>query len=387
MPWNLPANCLARAIEAKRAAGAALIDLTISNPTAALSVYPHEAIRHAHAEIEEFTYAPDPLGQERARIAICESYAQRGIAVSPDQLVLAASTSEAYGLLFKLFCDAGEEVLAPVPSYPLFEYLAALESVRIVPYRLRYDGAWFPDFADLRQRISSAARAIVIVNPNNPTGSFLKRHELELLIEVARQSNLPVISDEVFMDYPLGIGHARVQTLIGADSFLSFSLNGLSKMAGMPQMKLGWIVINGPREDRETARQRLELISDTYLSVGIPVQNALPRLLSIGEEIAAQLAGRMQRNLESLRQILKNSAAHPLHAEGGWSAIVQLPNRLSEEEWIGRLLEEQNVIVQPGFFFDMDMQPCVVISLIAPPAQFDEGVRRFRLLADGSFKS
>ncbi len=199
-------------IAAERAAGVRLLDLTISNPTQAFSDYPHAEIRRAYGKIDHFRYEPNPLGAERARTAIAESQSSRGVARSPDQLVLTASTSEAYSVLFKLLCDPGDEVLAPLPSYPLFEYLAALESIRIIPYRLLYDGGWFIDFQNLRERISDSTRAIVVVNPNNPTGSFLKRHELDLLMEIAGQKNLPIISDEVFMDYAFGADAGRIKT-------------------------------------------------------------------------------------------------------------------------------------------------------------------------------
>lgn len=357
-----------------------MLDLTISNPTQAFSDYPHAEIRRAYGKIDDFRYEPNPLGAERARAAIAESQGSRGVALRPDRLVLTASTSEAYSVLFKLLCDPGDEVLAPLPSYPLFEYLAALESIRIVPYRLLYDGGWFIDFQKLRERISDSTRAIVVVIPNNPTGSFLKRHELDLLMEIARQKSLPIISDEVFMDYGIGADAGRIKTLIGCDSLLSFSLNGLSKSAGMPQMKLAWISINGPLKIAETTRQRLELILDTYLSVSTPVQAALPELLTIGAGLRDQIAERTRRNAESLDRLLKDSAAHPLHVEGGWSAIIQLPKTMTEEAWVIRLVEEQGVIVQPGFFFDMHSEPHAVISLITSPQDFEEGIRRLRLL-------
>ncbi len=381
LPWNGAPNALSRLLEAKRRTGAALLDLTVSNPTQAFLDYPHEAIRAAYGAVQDFTYQPDAFGHRAARQAITELYARRGIAVSPDRLVLTASTSEAYALLFKLFCDPETEVLAPRPSYPLFEYLAALESVRIVPYRLVYDGAWFMDWTNLREQISERTRAIVIVNPNNPTGSFLKTHEAEELFRIAHERGLPVISDEVFLDYSFGPGSERVRTLIGTDSILSFSLDGLSKTAGMPQMKLGWIAINGPEEQVDIARRRLELLLDTYLSVSTPVQRAAPKLLDIGAELRHSILERTARNCGSLRRLLLGAAAHPLHIEGGWSAIIQLPGIASEETWVARLVEEHGVIVQPGYFFDMASEAYVVVSLLTPPDQFDEGALRIRSLA------
>lgn len=298
-----------------------------------------------------------------------------------NRIVLTASTSETYALLFKMFCDAGTEILVPVPSYPLFEYLAALESLRVISYRLLYDGAWFIDWPDLLDKISSETRAIVLVNPNNPTGSFLKKQEAEELFRICRKYELPIISDEVFFDYSFGQVGDRITTLTGSQSILSFSLNGLSKSAAMPQMKLGWMVINGPDDQVEIARSRLELLLDTYLSVSTPVQQAAPKLLKIGMDLQRQLMARTKRNLHSLRERLEESPAHVLNVEGGWSAIVQLPRTISEEAWVIRLLEEQGVIVQPGYFFDMASEAYVVVSLITPPDEFDEGILRLRKIA------
>ena len=385
LPWIFSTNQFSRQIEEKRRAGVPLLDLTLSNPTEGLTDYPHEAIRLAYAAIDGFRYSPNPFGEEGARSALCEWYQRRGARIAPERLLLTASSSESYALLFKLFCNPGDEILAPAPSYPLFEYLAALESVRMVPYRLSYDGAWFIDFADLEQRISSRTRAIVVVHPNNPTGSFLKRWEQDRLIELAKQRELPIICDEVFLDYALEPDAARAGTFAECDSVLSFSLNGLSKSAGMPQMKLGWMVLNGPEAERERARERLEIVSDTYLSVNTPVQRALPELLRIGGDVQQAIAGRTKRNLSTLKELLAPSSAHPLRTEGGWSAIVKLPNTIAEEAAVARLLEEQNVIVQPGYFFDMPFEPAVVVSLLTAADTFEEGVRRLaRFAHDGA---
>jgi alanine-synthesizing transaminase len=369
-------------LEEKRSSGAPLIDLTISNPTQVFSDYPHAAIARAYGAIGDFTYRPEPAGQLEARRAIASCYQARGVTFNPERLALTASTSEAYSLLFKLLCDAGDEVLAPLPSYPLFEYLAALESVRMAPYRLRYDGRWFIDMASLRAQISSRTRAIIVVNPNNPTGSFLKKSEAERLCALAAEQALPIISDEVFMDYPLGSDATRVSTLIGTESTAVFSLNGLSKCAGMPQMKLAWVAIGGSDPVCEAARQRLELLADTYLSVSTPVQSALPGLLHIGDDLRRRIADRTARNLHRLHAILENSAAQCLHVEGGWSAIVRVPARFSEETWTMRLLNEYGVIVQPGYFFDMESEAHLVLSLITSPESFDQGIQALRHLAD-----
>jgi hypothetical protein len=381
LPGSISPNVFTRLIEERRRTGAPLLDLASSNPTDVLPGYPHAQIANACASIPDWSYQPHPFGSDEARNEIASLYRERGIHLTLDQIALTASTSEAYGCLFKLLCDPDDEVLVPVPSYPLFEYLAALECVRTVPYRLVYDGAWFIDFADLRKRLSSRSRAVVVVNPNNPTGSFLKTFEVDTLLDIARERGMPVISDEVFVDYRFANETVCVSKLAGTESALAFSLNGLSKMAAMPQMKLGWIVISGPAKERDTARGRLELVLDTYLSVSMPVQAALRNLLRIGAQNRRNLNLRIERNLSTLRTVLADRPVHVLHCEGGWSAILRLPNTQSEEMWISQLLEKENVIVQPGYFFDMPSEPYVVVSLITPESVFEEGVSRIVRLA------
>lgn len=381
LSWTLSRNRLSQAVERRREDGVALLDLTVSNPSEVLPDYPHEAIRDALAQISDFTYRPDPSGEMSARDAIGAWYQGRGIAISPERLVLTASSSEAYALLFKLFCDPDDEVLVPVPSYPLFEFLARLESVQTVPYRLCYEGAWHIDFDSLRSNLSPRTRAIVIVNPNNPTGSFLKEGEQRELLEIAARSNLPIVCDEVFMEYSAGNAGERVRSFIGCDSILSFSLNGLSKSAGMPQMKLGWIAINGPAADCRICRERLELLLDTYLSVSTPVQRALPRLLEIGAGIERKISARLHENLGILDRLLTNSPAHRLHFEGGWSAILRFPNTMAEENWVMQLLEREAVVVQPGYFYDFAAEAYVVVSLITESGVFEEGIGRLSLSA------
>ena len=381
LSWSLLPNRLSELLEEQRRAGIPVLDLTISNPTEAFPAYPHGRIAQAYAGIGDFTYRPDPFGQEQARTAIAAWYGERGIEASPDQLALTASTSEAYSLLFKLLCDPEDEILIPVPSYPLFEYLARLEAVKTVPYRLLYDGSWFIDFASVRAAISSRTKAIVVVNPNNPTGSFLKIRERATLLDLAGLHGLPIISDEVFMDYSFGHSKDLARTLIGQDDVLSFSLNGLSKAAGMPQVKLGWIAINGPGDARTEAHARLELLLDTYLSVGTPVQSALASLLETGVEVQKQIVARVAQNRGVLASMLLDSPVHILHAEGGWSAILQLPDILGEESWSARLLSEYHVLVQPGYFFDIPGEAHVIVSLISDPDVFGEGIRRLRRLS------
>ena len=382
LSWSFSANAYSQRVLQARSDGIPLLDLSSSNPTTVDFNYPHREIAEALKDADDLSYSPDPLGEARSRQAVQMYYSRRGLDVEADRILLTASTSEAYSYLFKLLSDPGDEVLAPRPSYPLFEYLASLESVRIVSYWLRYDGGWHIDFEDLKQRISPRTRAIVVVNPNNPTGSFLKKDEADRLLALAAEREIPVIADEVFFDYPLAMTDGIATTLVNRHDVLSFSLNGLSKAAGMPQMKLGWMVLNGPAEERERARQRLELILDTYLSVNTPVQRALPALLETGESMRAQIVGRTRRNLAALENLLRDSAAHPLYAEGGWSAIVRLPGTQDEESWLVDLLEQERVIAQPGYFFDLECGRSLVVSLITPPETFHEGISRMAKLVE-----
>jgi alanine-synthesizing transaminase len=378
LPSALAQNKHSLAISEQRRRGAALLDLTVSNPTQCFEDYPHAAINSALSRITNFQYAPDPLGDREAREAVCDYYKTRGVTVSPEQIVLTASTSEAYAYLFKLLCDPGDEVLIPIPSYPLFTYLGALESVTSIPYQLRYDGSWYLDFESLKRSISPRTKAIVTVNPNNPTGTLLSSAERDQLLAIAQHYGLAIISDEVFADYNVRSKPLTATSLAGTTSALTFVLNGLSKAAGMPQMKVGWMVLNGPEEDRHDATERLEVIADTYLSVGTPVAKALPQLLKIGSSVREQILDRIRSNLAMLDALLANTVAHRLHFDAGWSAILQVPETQSEEEWVTGLIEQHAVITQPGYFFDMDRGAYLVLSLITPPLVFGEGLERIR---------
>jgi alanine-synthesizing transaminase len=378
LAWTIPVNSFSTLLSELRASGRPLLDLTISNPTQALPDYPHAEIAAALGAIPNLRYQPEPLGLLEARAAIVRRMQQRapGIELSPSHVALTASTSEAYALLFKLLANPGDEVLVPAPSYPLFDYLAQLEAVTPKPYRLAYDGSWFIDFASLQAAVSTRTRAVILVNPNNPTGSFLKQHEWARLCEFALANSVPLISDEVFTDYAFAPSAERVSTLIGQHRVLSFTLHGLSKSAAMPQMKLAWIAVNGPAAEREQACARLELLLDTYLSVGTPVQLAAEQLLGIGDSIQRRIHARIQNNLAALQSLLHDTPVHMLGAEGGWSAILRVPRILTEEEWITRLLREQSVIVQPGYFFDLHGEAFLVVSLITPEDTFSHGLAK-----------
>jgi aspartate/methionine/tyrosine aminotransferase len=309
---------------------------------------------------------------------VAQYYSARGLSADPAQILLTASTSEAYAYLFKLLCNPGDEVLAPRPSYPLFEFLARMESVSIRQYPLVYQGGWGIDLGALEQMVNDRTRAIVVVNPNNPTGSFLKRSEMEVLERLCAARGLALISDEVFSDYAFAPDAERVSMVAAVEDCLAFSLSGLSKVAGLPQMKLGWIVAGGPDPVRRQALEGLEWIADTYLSVSTPVQCAAAGLLRLGEEVASQIRARTAQNLASARTCLEGSAGGILAVEGGWSSVIRVPVTHSEEEWALALVDLDNVLLQPGFFYDFEGEAYLVASLLTNPADFDEGLRRLR---------
>jgi alanine-synthesizing transaminase len=374
LEWGAGPNPLTRLLQTKRSAGVEILDLTESNPTSAGLNYSSERILSALADPRSMRYEPAPAGIVAARMAISEYYSSL---VPMERILLTASTSEAYGFLFKLLANPGDEVLAPRPSYPLFDYLAALDSVRIVQYPLAYHGGWAIDFEALASRITARTRAIVTVNPNNPTGSFLKKEELSQLSGLCRRHDLAIISDEVFSDYGFQDDPTRVRSLTELEDVLTFSLSGLSKVSGLPQLKLGWMVASGPESIRNQAFDRLELIADTYLSVSAPVQWAAATLLASREEIQTQIMARARRNLALLRsQIGDDSPWRVLDVEGGWYAVIQAPRIHTEEDWVLTLLEQDNVLVQPGFFYDFEREAFLVLSLLTPSEIFGEGVQR-----------
>ena len=372
LAWSTPRNSYSLLLEEKRQGGMRLLDLTSANPTEVFPDYPHQDLARALGAISSFRYEPMALGTKLARQTVAAWYAGlQGICASAGRIALTASTSEAYAVLFKLLCDPGDEILVPFPSYPLFEYLARAETVKTVPYQLSYDGSWFIDFESVKRGISARTKAIVLVNPNNPTGSFLKRQEASQVAELAGTHELALISDEVFMSYPTAAEPqpSQVRSLIGHDDVLSFSLNGLSKAAGMPQMKLAWIAVNGPPREVDSALAKLELLLDSYLSVATPVQCALPELLRIGGAIQKSIGARLDENRHILGA-LRNTSVELLASEGGWSAILQVPNIRSEEDWVAKLLAEEGIVIQPGYFYDMAREAFLVVSLITDPAEF-----------------
>lgn len=375
LPKNLTPNAVARARDDKRRTGAALLDLTATNPTAVGLSYPKELLEPL-AHPRALDYDPQPLGLWSARAAVAADFRRRGIVISGDRVALTSSTSEAYALLFKLLCDAGDAVLVPQPSYPLFEHLTRLESVHAIPYALEYHGSWRIDLDSLTRSATDRVRAILIVSPNNPTGSFLHRDDRDAISALASARGWAIIGDEVFADYPLDPAPHAAHVLPGAE-VLTFSLGGLSKSAGLPQLKLGWIGFGGPATIVDRAMAAYELIADTYLSVSTPVQAAAAELIERGAGIRSQILARLRRNLDSLRSL---AAAHPsigvLPVEGGWSAVIQTPQLRSEEALVLELLEKDDVLVHPGYFFDFDREAFVIVSLIVEPAAFDNAIAR-----------
>jgi aspartate/methionine/tyrosine aminotransferase len=371
--FDLSPNPLALALAHHRAAGRPLLDLTESNPTCASLPYDAEGIRRALASRGALLYEPNPFGLPLAREAVARALTVQGTHVDPSRLVLTASTSEAYAFLFKLLCEAGDEVLVPSPSYPLFAHLAQLESVRLVPYRLAYDGAWHVDLASVRAAITPRTRALLSVAPNNPTGSYLKVSELAELSALG----LPIVSDEVFAEYPLRDDPARaVSALSARDAVLVFALGGLSKLAALPQMKLGWIAVGGKEGRVAEALARLEVIADAFLSVGAPVQHAVPELLAAGAGVREAIRARTRHNLVVARAAAQGTAVTVLDVEGGWYAVLRLPQIRPEEVQVISLLEEDGVYVHPGHFFDFEGEAFVVVSLLTEERTFAAGMLR-----------
>jgi alanine-synthesizing transaminase len=383
LPSSLEPNALARAIQARRRGGASVIDLTESNPTRVGLKYP-AALLAPLADARAMEYDPQPLGLWSARAAIAADFRRRGIVISADRVAVTSSTSEAYALLFKLLCDAGDQVLVPHPSYPLFEHLTRLECVEAVPYSLEYHGSWRIDADSVRRAVSNRARAILVVSPNNPTGSILHRDDLAMLAAIAAEHNLALIGDEVFADYRLEPAPAATDVLAGGD-VLAFSLGGLSKSAGLPQLKLGWIGFGGPSAQVDEILAAYEIVADTYLSVSTPVQAAAAHLIASGAAIRAQIMARIKRNLEALRaQAATFPSISVLPVEGGWSAVLQVPAVASEEALILTLLDQDDVLVHPGYFFDFAREAFVVISLLVEPPMFDKAIARLLARAAGS---
>jgi aspartate/methionine/tyrosine aminotransferase len=377
VPADLGSNRLANAVQRTHAQGRPLVDLTESNPTRVDLRYPADLLAPL-ADPRGLLYAPSPFGLIEARCAVAQDYERRGMSIAPDRIALTASTSEAYSLLFKLLADAGDQVLVPRPSYPLFDHLTRLDAVIATPYDLEYHDGWTIDVDGVERALTARTRALLVVNPNNPTGSFVKRGELERLQRLCAAHDVAVIADEVFSDYELQPGARAVagRVLDGGDA-LAFSLGGLSKSAGLPQVKLGWIAVSGPDVLVDRALERLELICDTYLSVSTPVQAAALDLIDRTALIREQIQARTAANYRSLvDQTAAVPACRVLHAEGGWYGVIQVPSLGSEEDLVVALVDDAGVLAHPGYFFDFPRESFLIVSLLPPEHVFADGVGR-----------
>lgn len=378
---------LAGILRALRNGGTQILDLTQSNPTEAGFVYPNDLIREALSSPEILRYSPDPQGRFEARGAVAEYYATRGWPAHPDEFVLTSGTSEAYSFLFKLLCDPGDEVLVPSPGYPLFDCIAALDGVRLVHYPLRHPfitpaAGWPLDFEAAEALISEQTRAIVIIQPNNPTGSVLSPDESRRIVAFAESHGINVIVDEVFCDYMLD---GTVFTPVRSVSAPVFTLNGISKILGLPQLKLSWIHVQGDAALTHTAREGLDLIADTYLSVNTPIQVALPRLLPIRHVIQPQIRARLAKNLRVLTEQAENSPCFRFASpQAGWYAVLQLPNEMSDEKTAQRLLRDRHTYVYPGHMFGLCDERYLVLSLLPLNDVFRAGLEHIVDIAEES---
>lgn len=375
LPRSLEPNAVARAVAEKQRRGVPVVDLTESNPTRAGFAYPKDLLEPL-ANARALDYDPQPLGLWQARAAVAADFRRRGTVLSADRVAITSSTSEAYALLFKLLCDAHDNVLVPHPSYPLFDHLTALECVHAIPYALEYHGSWRIDLDSIRAAATDRTRAILIVSPNNPTGSFLHKDDLAAINDIAASRGWAIIGDEVFADYPVDPNPAAAHVLSGAD-VVTFSLGGLSKSAGLPQVKLGWIGVGGPPDEVDRVLAAYEIVADTYLSVSTPVQAAAADLIESGATIRAQVLARIRRNLDALRACAARfPAADVLPVEGGWCAVIKVPQLRAEEALVLELLEKENVLVHPGYFFDFPGEAFIIVSLLIDAARFDDAMPR-----------
>jgi len=375
LPSNLTPSVVADAVAARRRSGAPLFDLTESNPTRVGLAYPPDLLAPL-ADPAALVYDPQPLGLRVTRAAVSADFARRGLPVPDDRVAITASTSEAYALLFKLLCGPGDQVLVPRPSYPLFEHLTALEAVEAVPYDLEYHDGWRLDLDHVRAQVSSRTRAILVVSPNNPTGSYLHQDDLAALVGIAAARDLAIIGDEVFWDYPLQRPGTAVSVLSQQD-VVAIGLGGLSKSAGLPQVKLGWFGMSGPDAQVRALLDAYEIVADTYLSVSTPVQVAAPALIEAGAGIRRAIQARLDRNLTALGSRIEwYPSVTLLPPEGGWSAVLQVPAYEPEEAMVVGLVEREGVLVHPGYFFDFAREAFLVVSLLPEAGVFDHGLAR-----------
>ena len=367
-------------IEEFRSQGRPFFDLTESNPTRCGFTFNSDQILKALADPRSLTYDPDPRGPLVARETVAQYYAERGASVSPQQIFLTTSTSEAYSYAFRLLADAGDSVLVPHPSYPLFEFLAGLNDLAVVPYPLAYHDGWTIDVEAVKasaRRCAGKARAIVLVHPNNPTGSFVTQPELDALIGICQEHSLALVADEVFADYAFASRAGRVATHAAEKRALTFTLSGLSKISALPQMKLAWTVVSGPEDLLQHALARMEVIADTYLSVSAPLAHALPMLLELRRQIQPRIRAQVAANLRYVDgQLTPSKPVSRLRCDGGWCLILRVPATRSDESWAVELLAREQVLVHPGHFYDIPSDGYLVLSLLPSPDVFQQGISR-----------
>ncbi len=390
--WNLAPNRLSEALAQHLSAGRRLFDLSASNPTEGGFEFNGEAILQSLCNETALTYVPDPKGLLRARQTVAEYYAGRGDEVSVQDIILTTSTSEAYSFVFRTLCNPGDELLVPAPSYPLFGFLADIHDVRLVQYPLLYDYGWQIDFHALEKAITPRTRGVIVVNPNNPTGHFVKPDDLTMLNEICSVRRMALVADEVFLDFAYGESNARREvvrnprprgmagrkpaSLAVNTGALTFTMSGLSKISGLPQMKAAWLVASGPQEVKTKALERLEVIADTYLSMNAPVQLALPELLQQRHGFQKQVMTRVRRNVAELdRQLTQKKSCSRLEIEGGWYAVLRVPATRSDDDLAVELLTTKGIYVHPGHFYDFATDGYLIVSLIMQEREFAEGIR------------
>jgi alanine-synthesizing transaminase len=371
--WKLASNRFTEAQRKLRDSGREILDLSVSNPTRVDLLYDKDTIMAALNSSGAMDYDPQPKGLLSARQAVADYYREQGEGVDPEAIILTTSTSEAYAYVFRLLCNPDDEILVPKPSYPLFEFLADLQDVKLFPYPLLYDHGWQIDFPSLYKAVNHRTRAVLLVHPNNPTGSYVNSEERKALNDFCKEFELALIVDEVFLDYSHD-GSARA-TFAANRNALTFTLSGVSKISGLPQMKLAWTITSGPQQVVARALERLEVIADTYLSMNAPIQLSAPVLLEQRRSIQPLLLDRLRANLEELdRQLAKQKTCARLQVEGGWYAVLRVPVTQSDEDLAIELLEKQNVLVHPGHFYDFPSDGYLVMSLITPPEKFRKGM-------------
>ncbi len=373
--WHRQPNRFTELLESRRREGSVIFDLTKSNPTHCGINYPEREILAALSHPGSLQYQPDPMGLLSSRDEIARYYRKKNLTVQTSNIFLTASTSEAYSFIFRLLCNPGDAVLAPVPSYPLFEYLAQVNDIQLQHYHLLYDHGWYIDIDSMKNAITKSTKAIVLVNPHNPTGMYLKKDAWFQIGELARQHELALIVDEVFTEYSLGDTSHNFGSTAASNDVLTFTLNGISKMCGFPQLKLGWVIVSGESAAAREAINRLEILCDTFLSVNTPVQVGLPQLLKAGEHVRQKIIARIKSNYDHVRKLMnKQSHASCLTADGGWYCTLRMPRIKSDEQWSLELLEHRGVCIYPGYFFDFEEEGYLVASLLTEEQTFCDAI-------------